>query len=301
MMSIATRFRLLGLLLLTPGLALAQSACRFEQSQELGLDLAGVRTLAIELGRHSLHLDAASDGDGIVQIRACASSQARLDALSLVQQRDDTRLHLQARDDGGSNVFGLFGGSDYAYQQLALRIPRNIAVTLSIGSGDAQVAAVAALDAEIGSGDLTARTISGPVSVRIGSGDVVLTSVGGLSVPSLGSGDLLAKGIGGDLNIGEVGSGDLEASDIAGSVRLDALNSGDVALRAINGSVQIGSIGSGDLTIARVGGSISVDRLGSGDIDVRDVRGDVRVASKGSGDVDTADVDGEVLIENDRR
>lgn len=283
-------------LLLIPALAQAHRSCPHERAHSLALDLDGVEILSIELGRHTLRLDGAADADGIVRGRACATSEGRLAELTLVQRREGAKLFLRAEDGGSSNVFRLFGKSDYAVHELNLRIPERISVELNVGSGDAWVGSVAALDVGLGSGDLHASGVAGAVTLSVGSGDAEVESVGRLAVPTLGSGDVIASAVGGELEIGSVGSGDISVKGIAGPVRIGSIGSGDVELFSVAGDVAAGSVASGDLAIDGVEGSVTLDSLGSGDLRVNDIQGDVRLRRKGSGDVRPSNVRGEVSI-----
>lgn len=287
---------LIAFMLLFPTLALSAERCVVERAEELALDLDGVQVLSIELGRHTLRLNGADNADGVVHGRACASSQSRLDGLSLSQQRVGSRLVLSAEDAGDGNVFRLFGGSSYANLSLTLRIPTGLAVELGLGSGDAFVHDVAALDAGVGSGDLEVKRVAARFGVRIGSGDVEAESVGELDVGSVGSGDLAVQGVRGDAEIGSVGSGDVTIHGIGGGVRIGSVGSGDIALYDVTGGVVAGSVGSGDILLHGVGGGVELDSLGSGDLRVIDIEGDVRVHRKGSGDVNPRNVKGEVSI-----
>jgi hypothetical protein len=263
-------------LLALPSLALASDQCSFQAPQKLDLDLAGVKTLQIDLGANELHLDAAS-GVGNVEVRgrACASSQELLGSLHLTQHREGDRLVLKAESDTDWNI-GLFGGH-YAWFDLHVRVPATVAVQLGIGSGDAVVNGVASLDVHTGSGDLQAHGIRGVLAVETGSGDVQASDVGSLQVDTIGSGDLRTDGVGGDASVGHVGSGDLQLSDVHGNVGIDSMGSGDANLLRIGGSVEVGSMGSGDVDADTVGGDLTVRSMGSGDVDHRNVKGKVSV------------------------
>ncbi len=283
-------------LLSLPALAAAQQSCLHARPQQLALDLDGVETLALEIGRHTLRLDGAENADAVLRGRACASSEKRLESLRLSQEREGTRLIVRAEDDSHGNTFRLFGGSDYGYHDLSLRIPPTLAVELSLGSGDAFAHDLATLDARVGSGDLEIGRIAGPVRLVVGSGDVKLESVGPLHVSGIGSGDLVARAVGGDLSIDALGSGDATVREIAGDARIGAVGSGDLALHQVAGKVEIERIGSGDVVLRGVGGEVTVGRLGSGDLSVVDVEGGVRVEQKGHGDVRHRNVKGEVVV-----
>ena len=270
----------LPLLLLTATAAQARD-CRFEAPRDLQLDLAGVSTLIVELGRHEIRLTGAGDGDGMVRGRACASAQDYLDDLQIVQERQCDRLVLRAEHrKPDRKVFVLFG-KHYEYLTMDVRVPERLTVELQVGSGDAWIEGVAALDTTIGSGDVEVRRIAGELQARVGSGDLEARDVGSLRLRSVGSGDVTVERIRGDASVGSIGSG-------------------DVALREVGGNVEVGSIGSGDLVLRGVRGSVSVDSLGSGDISARDVDGDFRLRSKGSGDVSLAGIGGQTLLPRKR-
>lgn len=267
-------------LLLLPVLSAEARDCRHEAARDLQLDLDGVSTLVVELGGHEIRLTGASDGDGQLRGRACASSPDYLDDLQIVQERQGDRLVLRTERIPSRKVFLLFA-SHYEYLTMAVRVPERLAVELQVGSGDAYIDGVAALDATVGSGDVEARRIAGELQARVGSGDLEARDIGSLRLRSLGSGDALIERIRGDARVGSVGSGDLE-------------------LREVDGNVEIGSIGSGDVSLRDVRGSASIDSLGSGDILARGVGGDFTLHAKGSGDVSLSGVAGRTQLPRKR-
>jgi hypothetical protein len=265
------------LCLLLPTLALADEHCSVQAPQKLDLDLSGVKTLQIDLGSNELHLDAATGVTNVqVRGRACASSQKLLGSVHLTQHREGDRLVLKATNDSHWNI-GLFGGGHYAWLDLHVQVPANLAIKLQVGSGDAWIDGVASLDSDTGSGDLKVHGIAGALVVNAGSGDVDATDIGSLRTGSIGSGDVQARGVRGDVAVGHVGSGDLRLDDVHGSVGIDAMGSGDATLQRIGGSVDVGSMGSGDVDVDTVGGNLTVRSSGSGDVDYRNVKGTVDV------------------------
>lgn len=267
------------LLLLLPGLALADDPCKVEKTEDLALDLTGIKVLEVDLGFHTLRLDGAADGDGVVHAHGCASSQSRLEELSLSTERGGDRLIFRAERPHGGNFVSLFGSS-YAYYDLKLRVPADLAIELRLGSGDAFVNRIASLDADVGSGDLEVRGVAGTFTVAIGSGDVTAESVDALRVRSVGSGDLTVHGVRGDTEIGSVGSGDVAVHEVQGKVDIGSVGSGDVVLRGVTGSVELEHLGSGDLDVADVGGDVHLQHKGSGDVHSRNVKGEVSIVLK---------------------
>ncbi|KRE85376.1 hypothetical protein ASG75_07205 [Rhodanobacter sp. Soil772] len=249
-------------LLLAPIAAFAASPCKYEAPRNLQLDLAGVRSVQIDVNSQDLHLTGSDSTKGLTLTgRACASEQAMLDKLQVTQRREGDQLLIDIGNTGGSFSFSLFGGNSYSSLDVTVQLPANLPVTVRVGSGDADVSGVQQLQTNVGSGDLHVRQVSGKFATSVGSGDVSATDVGSLDLGSVGSGDFKAEGIKGD--------------------------------------ARIGSIGSGDVTLRNVGGSVHADTLGSGDLNVSDVAGDLSLGAKGSGDVDHSGVKGKVSVPND--
>ncbi len=254
------RHLIVATLLFSPLAAFAAQSCKYEAPRNLQLDLAGVRSVQIDVNSHDLHLTGSDNAKGLTLTgKACASEESALEKLQVTQRREGDQLLL---DIGGNGRFGfsLFGNS-YANLDVTVQLPANLPITLRVGSGDADVDGVRELQANVGSGDLHVRRVPGKFGVSVGSGDIDATDIG-------------------SLNLGSVGSGDFTAENIKGDAR-------------------IGSIGSGDVTLRKVGGSVHADTLGSGDLDVSDVAGDLSLGAKGSGDVDHAGVKGKVSVPHD--
>ncbi|PKM16599.1 MAG: hypothetical protein CVV05_19865 [Gammaproteobacteria bacterium HGW-Gammaproteobacteria-1] len=259
--------------LLLPTLAAAES-CNVEKPEELVLDLEGISTLVVEMGADTLNISGADGADGVVRGRACASSDKRLELLSLKQERDGDRLTLSLVRE--HRIITVSFGSDYAYHNVSVKVPASLALELNMGSGDANIQQVASLKADVGSGDLDARGIAGTLHLDLGSGDVVAHNIGALQIDSVGSGDAIVEGVAADTQIGTVGSGDVTVRDAKGSVRIESLGSGDITLLRIAGSVQLERMGSGDLRVTDIDGDVVVNRSGSGEVRAKRVKGAVR-------------------------
>lgn len=243
--------------LLAPLAAFAATPCKYEAPRNLKLDLAGVRAVQIEVHSHDLHVVGSPGASGLTLTgRACASDKAVLDDLQVTQRREGDQLLL---DIGGGNHFSisLFGNS-YANLEVNVQLPASLPVTVSVGSGDADVSGVQQLQTNVGSGDLHARQIAGKFSTSVGSGDVDATDIGSLELGSVGSGDFKASGIKGDARIGSIGSGDVELHGIGGSVRADTLGSGDLTVAEVGGDFSLGAKGSGDVSHSGIKGKTSV-------------------------------------------
>jgi hypothetical protein len=243
--------------LLAPFAASAASPCKYEAPRNLQLDLAGVRAVQIEVHSQDLHLTGNAEAKGLTLTgRACASDKATLDALQITQRREGDQLLL---DIGGGNhvPLSLFGDS-YANLEATVQLPANLPVSVSVGSGDADVSGVQQLQGNVGSGDLHVRQISGKFSASVGSGDVDATDIGSLDLGSVGSGDFKAAGIKGDARVGSVGSGVVTLHTVEGSVHADTLGSGDFNVSDVGGDFSLGAKGSGDVDHSGVKGKVDV-------------------------------------------
>ncbi|MBB6187295.1 DUF4097 family beta strand repeat-containing protein [Rhodanobacter sp. MP7CTX1] len=251
--------RLLTAALLLAPLATFAAPCKFEAPRNLQLDLAGVRAVQIELHSQNLHLTGSEGAKGLtLNGRACASDSKTLDHLTVTQRRDGDQLLI---DIGGENhfTFNLFGGS-YAYLDVNVQLPPNVPVTLSVGSGDADVSGLQQLQSVVGSGDLHVRQVSGKFGASVGSGDIDAHDIGILELGSVGSGDFKAEGIRGDAKVGSVGSGDVVLRKVGGGVHADTLGSGDFTVSDVSGDFTLGAKGSGDVNHSGVRGKVSVPK-----------------------------------------
>ncbi|HPN79825.1 DUF4097 family beta strand repeat-containing protein [Dokdonella sp.] len=262
-------------LLFLSGSAVA-SDCTHQADRTFDVDRADIQSLKAVLGSSDLRLRGVSDLKRIeVRGRACASTAEALENLQIGQRRDGAQLVVQT-EQKGSNSFSLFG-SNYAYLDLEIRVPADLAVVVDSGSGDVDARDLASLDYEAGSGDLNVENIAQELAVEVGSGDVEGSDIGRLRVDSVSSGDLNLRKIRGDAEVGRVGSGDLTLREVTGNVRVDRVGSGDVDLHDVGGNVLVGSIGSGDVLAAGVRGDLTVESAGSGDVSHRDIGGKVNV------------------------
>jgi DUF4097 and DUF4098 domain-containing protein YvlB len=247
-------------LLLTPSLAHAADECKFQAPRNAALNLAGVRTLVIGLGQHTLHLNGTPGSTAQLSGRACASSQDRLNELRVTQRREGDRLILTAESVSSNWSFSLFGASHYAYLDLHVNVPANLPVELAVGSGDADVVGVARLSGHTGSGDLHVHGISGRFDAQVGSGDIEANGVGEIHVASVGSGDFKASDVHGDVQIGSIGSGSADLTKVGGNVVVDTIGSGDLSVDGVAHDLHVRKVGSGDVSHNAVAGRVDIPR-----------------------------------------
>lgn len=240
---------------LLPGAAFAADRCDNAQPRNLALDLRGVEAVVFEIGSDDLILEG-GNGAPAVTGRACASNPADLAGLTLSQRREGNKLVVTAEH---AKRFGL-SLNGQRYMRLHANVPQNLRVQLKVGSGDASVRNVAALSADVNSGDIDIENVRGLTVASVGSGDIVLRDIGPLQIVSLGSGDLKARNVGGDVRIGTVGSGDVELDQVAGSVTLERIGSGDLEVAGVRGDLRVARIGSGSVKHRGVSGRVDVPK-----------------------------------------
>jgi hypothetical protein len=259
------------LLLLVPGLAVAND-CRYTAQRDFDVDAAGLRRLEVTLHANDLVLEGAPGLAKVeVRARACASEAAWLADLTVEQHRAGDRLVIEPHPHERAFSFGM----GYAYIDLRVRVPQTLLAEIHSGSGDADVAHVAALDYQAGSGDLRVDHIAGPLNLEVGSGDVSGSEVGSVDARGTSSGDISITDVHGPVEVGGTGSGDLVFRRVGGSVHVGHVGSGDVSLDGVQGDVGIDAVGSGDVSVADVGGDFTVHALGSGDVHHHGVHGTV--------------------------
>lgn len=268
---------LIVLALLALPLAAGAEECRYHADHNFDTDAAGLRTLALRLGSSDLVVEGVP---GLKQVevrgRACASDPKWLDTMTVRQERSGDRLTVIAEKRDHTIHISLFG-SNYAYIDLHVRVPAELATAVDSGSGDVEASGLASLDFGSGSGDLRARNIAGALALKLGSADVDAHDVGSVELRSTGSGDVNVDGVRGDVGVGHAGSGDLHFGHVGGNVRVESTGSGDVGVNDVGRDVWVGSTGSGDVSASGVRGNFTVESTGSGDVTYHDIGGKVSV------------------------
>ncbi len=134
-------------------------------------------------------------------------------------------------EDNSTSFWSLFRDKS-AQVDLLIKVPRNLTLDISDGSGDLSVQ------------DMAAR-----VNIEDGSGDLKVTDIDGDLIIDDGSGDIIINDIRGDVEIND-GSGEIKIEKVAGNIEIDD-GSGDIRVASVEGSVTVDD-GSGDIYIDRV-------------------------------------------------
>lgn len=232
--------------------------CKYEKNIDQELDLAGSEELSVLAAAGDLEITGTS-GSNVATIRGrlCVSEEDWLDESSVdTKSGKEAEIVVQLPDtDGGWSLTG----RRYAYLDLELEVPDDVALKVKDSSGDVEISGVGAITVRDSSGDITIEDSAGPVEVSDSSGDIEITDIRG------------------DVTVESDSSGDIRGRDIGGSVLVANDSSGDIRFKNVSQNFIVQRDSSGDITAEHVGGDFEVLRDGSGDIDARDVKGEVRI------------------------
>ena len=186
--------------------------------------------------------------------------------------------------------------ADYAYMDITLRLPKDLALELRDSSGDIRVQDSTIQHIDDSSGDISVADTFGPLEILDSSGEIKVRDHAGAITITDSSGHIGLKNISGNVKIPRDSSGDIELEEIEGSINILRDSSGEIDIDTASQNVIIGSDGSGDIRISNIGGFVSIGSDGSGNVSVSHITGDFLVESKGSGNIRTRDISGKVAI-----
>ncbi|GAA1243838.1 DUF4097 family beta strand repeat-containing protein [Prauserella halophila] len=152
-------------------------------------------------------------------------------------------------------------------------VPRGVAVSGEIGSGDLEISGAESLDVEVGSGDARVSDVEGDARLDAGSGESELTSIGGAVTVDVGSGGIIGRGLDGPVRA-ETGSGGIDLALARPASVTASTGSGDISVMVPRGGYRLeGDSGSGSREIGvdtspDAQHTLSLD-TGSGDVTVR--------------------------------
>lgn len=236
--------------------------CKYEKEIDLTIDLSASEVLAISAAAGDLEIVGVSGSDqAVIRGKACASKESWLDESrihTVTGRHAEIAVELPDTDGGWS----LMGGS-YAWLDLNIEVPQDLALEVKDSSGDISLKNIAAVQVQDSSGDIEIENARGPISIRDSSGDIDIEE-------SMG-----------DLTIEADSSGDIYATDINGSVLIVQDSSGDIRILRVSDDVVVERDSSGDIRVTDVGGDFSVLKDGSGDIRSSEVRGTTRLPKEG--------------------
>lgn len=231
--------------------------CAYEKDIDITLDLAGSELLSVAAAAGDLTITGQA-GTTAARVRGklCVSEEEWLNEAEV--HAASGRKASIAVSLPGTGGWG-FVFDRYAYVDLDIEVPADLA-----------------LDIRDSSGDVTVRG-TGPVAIQDSSGDLELEDVAGGAVLKDSSGDIELRRIGGDVTVRQDSSGDIHGRDIRGSVLIEHDSSGEIRFEAVSGDYVVEQDSSGDIVADTVGGDFRVLRDGSGEVRHAAVSGEVEV------------------------
>jgi len=257
----------------SPALAGLWDDCDFTDERHATIPADGVTTLVIDAGAGSLHVDGVDGLEAIeVDGTACADEKDLLE-----------KIRLETRTAGArATVKTVFPKRflDHATMRLDLqvKVPARMALEIDDGSGEIEIAHVAAATIKDGSGEIEVNDVDGKLEIEDGSGEIEVRTAGSVRIDD-GSGEIEVRKVAGDVTI-EDGSGEIHVAHVKGSVIINNDGSGDIEIVDVTRDVRIESDGSGDIDVEEIGGDFIVADDGSGGISHKGVRGTVDIPKK---------------------
>ena len=232
--------------------------CKFEKNIDLTIDLSTADELQISAAAGDLDIVGVADStEAAIKGRVCVSKEAWLEesGLSTITGKQAKITVDLPSTDGNWSAFG----SNYAWMDLSIEVPQDLALEVEDSSGDMFLRNTADVQIQDSSGDIEVENARATVVIRDSSGDI-------------------------------------DIDEAEGNVTIESDSSGDINANDINGTVLVMKDSSGDIDIQRVSDDVVVERDSSGDISANDVGGDFRVLKDGSGRIRSSNVEGEVQI-----
>jgi DUF4097 and DUF4098 domain-containing protein YvlB len=255
--------------------------CDFRAERAAGVDAKGIEKVVIRAGAGDMKVIGRSNAVRVeARGTACAGKQELLDVAQISVRREGNIVYVETVLPD-SNKGWNWGKHEYAYIDIGVALPSNVAVEATDSSGDTTIEDLAALTIQDSSGDLAIHRIAGLADVDDSSGDLDIDGAGSVRVRD--------------------SSGDIEIGQVHGDVEITSDSSGDIHIAQVGASVHIAQDSSGGIRVEDVKGNVLVDSDSSGDIYAGHVGGDFTVSEDSSGDIDHDSVGGKVTIPANKR
>jgi DUF4097 and DUF4098 domain-containing protein YvlB len=250
--------------------------CAFRADRNAGVDTGGVVKIVIRAGAGDLKVHGNADARRIdARGEACAGKQELLEQAQVSVRREGNVVYVDTRLPQDKEGWS-WGRNEYAYIDLDVTLPANLAVEATDSSGDATFEDLKSLTLQDSSGDLTLARIAGAVDVNDSSGDLEIENAGSVRVND--------------------SSGDIDIDDVRTDVVVENDSSGDIQVAKVDGSVTIEQDSSGGIRVEDVRGSVTVDNDSSGDIYAGRVKGDFTVKNDSSGSIGHTAIGGKISV-----
>lgn len=246
------------LLVLLAAANIQASDCEFERLLDQSLDVSDSQTLAIAAAAGDLKIVGVSGSDEVkISGRICVSKEGWLDEARLeTRSGDQAEINVVLPDLGGN---WSFWRDIYAYMDLVLEVPDDLALQLQDSSGDIVIEDIFSLSMQDSSGDIEIRNVAGMVEIKDSSGDIDVSELHG------------------DFTIISDSSGDIRGVDIDGNVRVMADSSGEIWFTDVRKDFIVERDSSGDIVAENIGGDFTVLRDSSGKIRASDIKGETNI------------------------
>ena len=236
--------------------------CKFEKDIDLTLDLSTSDILAITASAGDLDVIGVPGSDqAVIHGRVCVSKESWLGESEVVTQSGKTaEIAVNLPESNGDwKAFG----NNYAWLDLKIEVPQDIALEVKDSSGDMSLRNTAAVQIYDSSGDIEVDKSRGTVSIRDSSGDIDIDeSEGDITIEADSSGDINANGINGTVLVIKDSSGDIHVTDVSENVVVERDSSGDISASGVGGDFRVLKDGSGGIRSRDIMGEIQIPRSG---------------------------------------
>jgi hypothetical protein len=250
--------------------------CKLRAERTGGIDATGAEKIVIRAGAGDLKVTGVNSTRVDARGTGCANKQPLLDAIKISVRREGNVVIVETTLPQDEQKGWSWGGNDYAYLDLELKLPSRVAVEAIDSSGDAAFTDLQSLQVQDSSGDLDVARVAGALTVGDSSGDVDIEDAGSVRLQD-SSGDVEVEKIRGNVEVLVDSSGDLRIGNVGGNVDVDQDSSGGIRIEDVKGSVIVDSDSSGDIYAGRVAGDFTVGSDSSGSIEHESIRGRISV------------------------
>lgn len=212
-----------------------------EETRNLSLSSAGIKTLKIDCGAGFLRVQGEDDRRDI-EVKAEILLEGRNEKDAQAYMDKYLRLALEKKGDSAvliSNFSSRFGSNPWKTKEINLTIFMPAELELVIDDG---------------SGTLHIWDTKGSLEINDGSGEIKLENIGAEVQIDDGSGGIDVRSIKGNVVIKD-GSGSIVVENVTGSVEIDD-GSGSITVREVDGDFILVDDGSGGLTVSGVRGQV---------------------------------------------
>lgn len=231
------------------------AGCKHETVIDMTLDLRASDSLAITAGAGELEINGvAGSGQAVIRGKACASSEALLEKSTIaINQANEAEITVDLPQDTGS---WFSWGDRYAYIDLAVEVPADMALIVTDSAGHMRLGKVGAVEIRDSSGDIEIESAGGAVRIEDSSGDIDLEDIEGDVTLRDSSGGIYGESIKGSVVIERDSSGNISFNDVTGDVIVERDSSGNIKVSNVGGDFRVLKDGSGSITSDNVKGAV---------------------------------------------